>query len=41
MTPLTGMLADYFSIRQVLSVLAAIPLISVIFILFLPRDEKP
>lgn len=41
MTPLTGMLADYFSIRQVLSVLAAIPLISIIFILFLPRDEKP
>ncbi len=39
MTPLTGMLADYFSIQQVLSVLSVIPLITVIFILFLPRDE--
>ena len=40
MTPVTGMLADYFSIRQVLSVLAVIPLITVIFILFLPREER-
>ncbi len=40
LTPLTGMLADYFSIRQVLSILAVIPLITIIFILFLPREEK-
>lgn len=38
LTPLTGMLADYFSIKQVLSMLAIIPLITVIFVLFFPRD---
>jgi FSR family fosmidomycin resistance protein-like MFS transporter len=38
LTPLTGMMADYFSIKQVLSILAIIPLIAVIFILFFPRD---
>ncbi len=41
LTPLTGMLADYYSIKQVLSVLAVIPLITVMFILFLPGEEKP
>ncbi len=38
LTPLTGLLADYFSIKQVLSMLAVIPLITIIFILLLPRD---
>ena len=38
LTPLTGLLADYFSIKQVLSLLAVIPLITIIFILLLPRD---
>ena len=42
MAPITGRLADMFSIREVLSVLAVIPLLSVGLILFLPNrvDNK-
>ena len=37
MTPLTGLMADYLSIR---SVLAAIPLITIILIAFFPSDKR-
>ncbi len=40
LTPLTGLLADYFSIRSVLSLLAAIPLITIILITFFPGDKR-
>ena len=40
LTPLTGLLADTFSIRAVLGILAAIPLITIILILFFPRDIR-
>ena len=39
LTPLTGMLADLFSIRSVLSVLAFIPLLTVGLVFFLPKDK--
>jgi MFS transporter, FSR family, fosmidomycin resistance protein len=39
LTPLAGMLADLFSIRSVLSVLAFIPLLTVGLVFFLPKDK--
>lgn len=39
LTPLTGMLADMFSIRTVLSVLALIPLLTVGLVFFLPKEK--
>ena len=38
--PLTGKLADYFSIRTVLNVAALIPLAAVVVIRYLPEPEK-
>ena len=40
MTPLTGLMADYLSIRSVLGTLAAIPLITMILIAFFPGDKR-
>jgi FSR family fosmidomycin resistance protein-like MFS transporter len=40
MTPLTGLMADYLSIRSVLGMLAAIPLITIILIAFFPSDKR-
>jgi FSR family fosmidomycin resistance protein-like MFS transporter len=40
LTPLTGLLADTFSIRSVLGMLAAIPLITIILIVFFPPDDR-
>jgi FSR family fosmidomycin resistance protein-like MFS transporter len=39
LTPLTGMAADVFSIRTVLSILAVIPLSTIVMIILLPRDR--
>jgi len=38
--PLTGKLADHFSIRTVLNVVALIPLAAVVVIRYLPEPEK-
>jgi len=40
LTPLTGLMADYLSIRSVLGMLAAIPLITIILIAFFPSDKR-
>jgi MFS transporter, FSR family, fosmidomycin resistance protein len=40
LTPLTGMAADAFSIRTVLSILAVIPLLTIFLIILLPRDRQ-
>jgi FSR family fosmidomycin resistance protein-like MFS transporter len=39
LTPLTGLMADFFSIRSVLGVLAVFPLITIILICFLPGNN--
>jgi FSR family fosmidomycin resistance protein-like MFS transporter len=39
LTPLTGMAADVFSIRTVLSILAVIPLSTIMMIILLPREH--
>jgi FSR family fosmidomycin resistance protein-like MFS transporter len=41
LTPLTGKLADIFSIVPVLSILAVIPLVSITFIYYLFRVVSP
>jgi len=40
LAPLTGKLADVFSIRAVLTVLSFVPLISIILLVFLPEPKK-
>jgi FSR family fosmidomycin resistance protein-like MFS transporter len=40
LTPFTGMLADAFSIRTVLSILAIIPLMTITLIAFIPGKDR-
>jgi FSR family fosmidomycin resistance protein-like MFS transporter len=40
LTPFTGMLADAFSIRTVLSILAIIPLLTITLIAFIPGKDR-
>ncbi|MEJ2286918.1 MAG: MFS transporter [Desulfobacterales bacterium] len=39
LTPLTGLMADLFSIRSVLGMLVVVPIITIILIFFLPGDH--
>lgn len=40
MTPVTGMLADIFSIQTVLEFIAVIPMLTLTLIFFLPREDR-
>ena len=40
LTPLTGLLADIYSIRSVLGILAVVPMITLFLILFFPSDTR-
>jgi FSR family fosmidomycin resistance protein-like MFS transporter len=39
LTPLTGLLADVFSIRHILTILACIPLLTIFLIALLPKEK--